>query len=148
MGLTWTPKGAFSSISTPLDNIRSSSRWPASVRRSTTDLEAFLAARHVAYVVQKAQGTAWTARKQQLEAVERWYVHVWSKLDARLRSSIVEGVVVFLSLFDDSSAVHRAFCPPRRAYTEEPAQGEPRPRHPSAHYSRAVTCWPSTFPSG
>lgn len=91
------------------------------------DLEAFLAARHVAYVVQKAQGTAWTARKLQLEAVERWYVHGWSKLDARLRSSIVEGVVVFLSLFDDNPAVHRTFCPPRRAYTEEPAPGEPRP---------------------
>ena len=91
------------------------------------DLEAFLAARHVGYVVQKAQGTAWTARKLQLEAVERWYVHGWSKLDARLRSSIVEGVVVFLSLFDDNPAVHRTFCPPRRAYTEEPAPGEPRP---------------------
>lgn len=91
------------------------------------DLEAFLAARHVAYVVQKAQGTTWTARKLQLEAVERWYVHGWSKLDARLRSSIVEGVVVFLSLFDDNPAVHRTFCPPRRAYTEEPAPGEPKP---------------------
>ncbi len=91
------------------------------------DLEAFLAARHVGYVVQKAQGTAWTARKLQLEAVERWYVHGWSKLDARLRSSIVEGVVVFLSLFDDNPAVHRTFCPPRRAYTEDPAPGEPRP---------------------
>ena len=91
------------------------------------DLEAFLAARHVAYVVQKAQGTAWTARKLQLEAVERWYVHGWSKLDARLRSSIVEGVVVFLSLFDDNPAVHRTFCPPRRAYTEEAVPGEPRP---------------------
>ncbi len=78
-------------------------------------------------MVQKAQGTAWTARKQQLEAVERWYVHGWSKLDARLRSSIVEGVVVFLSLFDDSPAVHRTFCPPRSAYTEEPKPGEPRP---------------------
>ena len=40
----------------------------------------------------------------------------WSRLDTRLRSSITEGIVVFLSLFDDNPAVHRAFCPPRSAY--------------------------------
>ena len=91
------------------------------------ELEAHLDARGVHYVVQPAQGTAWTARKQQLEAVERWYRHGWMKLDGRLRSSIVEGVVVFLSLFDDNPAVHRTFCPPRSAYTEEPKPGDPRP---------------------
>src|SRR6185437_12495241 len=72
----------------------------------------------------------WAARKHQLEAVERWYLHGWSQLDGRLRSSIVEGVVVFLSLFDDSPAVHRAFCPPRSAYTEDPPAGEPKPLAP------------------
>ena len=91
------------------------------------ELEALLDARGVRYVVQPAQGTAWTGRKQQLDAVERWYRHGWCKLDARLRSSIVEGVVVFLSLFDDNPAVHRTFCPPRSAYTEEPKPGDPRP---------------------
>jgi hypothetical protein len=91
------------------------------------ELEAHLDSRGVHYVVQPAQGTAWTARKQQLEAVERWYRHGWMKLDGRLRSSIVEGVVVFLSLFDDNPAVHRTFCPPRSAYTEEPKPGDPRP---------------------
>ena len=69
-------------------------------------------------------------RRHQLEAVERWYVHGWSRLDGRLRSSIVEGIVVFLSLFDDNPAVHRAFCPPRSAYTEEPPPGEPKPLPP------------------
>ena len=37
---------------------------------------------------------------------------------------------MFLSLFDDSPAVHRAFCPPRSAYIEEPQPGEPRPIAP------------------
>ena len=31
-------------------------------------------------------------------------------------------VIVFLSLFDDNPAVHRAFCPPRSAYVGEPAR--------------------------
>jgi hypothetical protein len=93
-------------------------------------LETFLDARKVVYEVRKPKGTGWAARKHQLEAVERWYLHGWSRLDGRLRSSIVEGVVVFLSLFDDSPAVHRAFCPPRSAYTEDPPAGEPKPLPP------------------
>jgi hypothetical protein len=94
------------------------------------DLETFLASRNVTYEVRKPRGAGWAARKHQLEAVERWYVHGWSRLDGRLRSSIVEGVVVFLSLFDDSPAVHRAFCPPRSAYVEEPKASEPKPLAP------------------
>lgn len=93
-------------------------------------LETFLDRRGVPYVVRKPQGAGWAARRHQLDAVERWYLHGWSRLDGRLRSSITEGVVVFLSLFDDSPAVHRAFCPPRSAYAEEPAPGEPRPLAP------------------
>ncbi|MGH9374447.1 MAG: type IV secretory system conjugative DNA transfer family protein, partial [Vicinamibacterales bacterium] len=93
-------------------------------------LETFLAARQVIYEVRKPKGGGWAARKHQLDAVERWYVHGWSRLDGRLRSSIVEGVVVFLSLFDDSPAVYRAFCPPRSAYIDEPKPGEPKPIAP------------------
>ena len=87
-------------------------------------------AQGVPYEVRRAQGTGWTARRHQLEALERWYVHGWSRLDTRLRSSITEGIVVFLSLFDDNPAVHRAFCPPRSAYMGTPQPGEPRPLEP------------------
>lgn len=93
-------------------------------------LETFLAGRNVVYEVRKPKSAEWASRKQQLEAVERWYLHGWSRLDGRLRSSIVEGVVVFLSLFDDSPAVHRAFCPSRSAYTEDPPPGDPKPLAP------------------
>ena len=68
-------------------------------------------------------------------------VHGWSRLDGRLRSSIVEGVVVFLSLFDDNPAVHRAFCPPRSAYTDDPpARRTEATRHRSTRCSRAGRC--------
>ncbi len=95
-----------------------------------SELETYLDAQGVPYNVQRAQGSGWAARKHQLEALERWYVHGWSRLDTRLRSSITEGVVVFLSLFDDNPAVHRAFCPPRSAYMGTLADGEPRPLEP------------------
>jgi hypothetical protein len=91
------------------------------------DLESYLSEHGVPFEVRRAQGSGWADRRHQLEAVERWYRYGWSRLDARLRSSITEGVVVFLSLFDDNPAVHRAFCPPRTAYSAEPKPGEPRP---------------------
>jgi hypothetical protein len=93
-------------------------------------LETYLDSRGVRYAVRRAQGSGWATRKHQLEALDRWYFNGWSRLDPRLRSSITEGVVVFLSLFDDNPAVHRAFCPPRTAYMGTLAEGEPRPLEP------------------
>ena len=55
--------------------------------------------------------------QRQLQAVITWHRHDWSQLDARLRSSIVEGVSVFLSLFDQPD-VSDVFCPPKAAYRE------------------------------
>lgn len=51
-----------------------------------------------------------------LEAVKRWYEHDWRRIEPKLRTSIVEGISVFLSLFDDSPAMKRVFCPPRACY--------------------------------
>src|SRR5262249_51458356 len=90
------------------------------------ELENFLATRHVPYRVEKPQGAGWQHRLHRLDAVERWYRHGWSKLDVRLRSSITEGVVVFLSLFDHDPAVQAAFCPPRSAYAGMLKPGDPR----------------------
>ncbi len=89
------------------------------------ELEGHLASLNVQYEVRPAQGDGWRARCHQMEALDRWYIHSWSRLDTRLRSSITEGIVVFLSLFDDNPAVHRAFCPPRSAYLGTRAPGDP-----------------------
>lgn len=94
------------------------------------ELETFLDSKGASYEVRKAKGAGWADRRHQLEAVERWYAGGWSRLDTRLRSSITEGIVVFLSLFDDNPAVHRAFCPPRRAYSGTLSPGEPTPLPP------------------
>jgi hypothetical protein len=44
-------------------------------------------------------------------------------MERKLRSSIVEGVSVFLSLFDINPAVKRVFCPPKQTY--DPALNAP-----------------------
>ena len=59
-------------------------------------------------------------------AVERWYKNDWSALDTKLRTSIVEGISVFLAMFDLPD-VARVFCPspppdPRNT-TVEPVAG-------------------------
>jgi len=61
-------------------------------------------------------------RKEQLEAVKRWYNDDWKNLDKKLQSSVVEGISVFLSLFDDNPRVKRMFCPPLELYRQPEAQ--------------------------
>ena len=58
-------------------------------------------------------------KKQQFEAVKRWFFDDWQRIEPKLRTSIVEGISVFLSLFDDNPDVKRVFCPPKETYDPE-----------------------------
>ena len=55
----------------------------------------------------------------QLEAVKRWFNDDWRRIETKLRTSIVEGVSVFLSLFDDNPKVKRVFCPKKECYDSQ-----------------------------
>ncbi len=52
----------------------------------------------------------------QFYAVQRWFKDDWRRMETKLRTSIVEGISVFLSLFDDNPKVKRVFCPKRECY--------------------------------
>ena len=65
----------------------------------------------VQYETEPIGGMAGREFAKSVEAIERWYIHDWSALDAKLRTSIVEGISVFLSLFDQPD-VASVFCPP------------------------------------
>ena len=71
-----------------------------------------------------------TEIRLRVEAVHRWYVHDWNTLDNKIRSSIVEGVSVFLSMFDLPS-IARVFCPPapEARQRRRPADQEPTGAH-------------------
>jgi hypothetical protein len=56
----------------------------------------------------------------QLEAVKRWFNEDWKRIEPKLRTSIVEGISVFLSLFDDNPKVKKIFCPPKECYGRQP----------------------------
>jgi hypothetical protein len=55
-------------------------------------------------------------RAAQFHAVKRWFDDDWTRIEPKLRTSIVEGVSVFLSLFDDNPSVKYTFCPPKDTY--------------------------------
>jgi len=55
-------------------------------------------------------------RQEQLQAVKRWFYNDWRRVEPKLRTSIIEGISVFLSLFDDNPDVKRTFCPPAECY--------------------------------
>lgn len=56
-------------------------------------------------------------RKRELfEAVDRWYWEHWKHLRPDIKTSVVQGIAVFLSLFDTDPMVKRIFCPPKELY--------------------------------
>ena len=52
--------------------------------------------------------------RERVEAVKRWFVHDWQTLDNKVKSSIVEGVSVFLAMFEGSSCLCRSREEPGR----------------------------------
>jgi hypothetical protein len=94
------------------------------------ELEAYLVGHDIPFDVRTGSAAICADRRHRLEAIQRWFYNTWTRLDLKVKASIVEGVVVFLSLFDENPAVYRAFCPPRDAYIHPPKPGEPRPLPP------------------
>ena len=57
--------------------------------------------------------------RERVEAVKRWFVNDWQTLDNKIKSSIVEGVSVFLAMFDMPD-VARVFCPDAPEIPDDP----------------------------
>ena len=55
-------------------------------------------------------------KREQFQAVRRWFYDDWMRIEPRLRTSIVEGISFFLSLFDDNPTLKRVFCPPKDCF--------------------------------
>jgi hypothetical protein len=77
---------------------------------------------------------------EQIEAVRRWFNEDWKRIEPKLRTSIVEGVSVFLSLFDDNPKVKRVFCPRKECY--DPA------KNPNNQFGRPLPSFSWLIESG
>jgi hypothetical protein len=93
-------------------------------------LESHLAEHAIYFSVRTGSAALSADRRHRLEAIDRWFYSSWTPLDRKVKASIVEGVVVLLSLFDENPDVYRAFCPSREMYAKPPAKGQPRPLPP------------------
>jgi hypothetical protein len=55
-------------------------------------------------------------QREQVQAVRRWFYDDWMRIEPRLRTSIVEGISFFLSLFDDNPTLKRVLRPPKECF--------------------------------
>jgi hypothetical protein len=85
---------------------------------ATAELRALLKKRRIPFEARTVldPSQADPDKLEQLQAVKRWFNDDWNRIEPKLRTSIVEGVSVFLSLFDDNPKVKRVFCPEKQCY--------------------------------
>ena len=83
----------------------------------SSDLQATLEAEKLEWHVRElAVDASEVDKRAQFDAVQRWFDSDWMRIEPKLRTTIVEGVSVFLSLFDDNPRVKHTFCPPKSLY--------------------------------
>ena len=90
-----------------------------------------LAELEIPFETEQTEDGAGSELKDQVEAVERWYLNDWMALDPKVRTSIVEGISVFLSLFDQPQ-VASVFCPPAPESDESIYIGDDAPDEDAA----------------
>lgn len=65
---------------------------------------------------------------QQFESVNYWYWEHWKFFRHEVKTSIIQGIAVFLSLFDADPDVRRVFCPPKELYEGRHVPSDPSGR--------------------
>ena len=97
---------------------------------ATEDAIAFLTQHKIPHQRHRTEDAKTTDLRLRVEAVTRWYNHDWNTLDTKIRTSIVEGVSVFLSMFDLPD-VARVFCPAAPAPVRRERGTRPAPKKPT-----------------
>ena len=69
-----------------------------------------------------------TRHRQQFESVNYWYWEHWKFFRNEVKTSIIQGIAVFLSLFEADPDVQRVFCPPKALYEGKRVESDPRGR--------------------
>lgn len=59
------------------------------------------------------------------QSIHFWYWEHWKFFRAEVKTSIVQGIAVFLSLFETNAQVRRVFCPPKELYEGKPCASDP-----------------------
>jgi hypothetical protein len=74
------------------------------------------------------RGVADPEMRNRFESVQYWYWEHWKFFRAEVKTSIVQGIAVFLSLFETDPQVRRVFCPSKELYEGKPCADDPHGR--------------------
>ncbi len=65
------------------------------------------------------------AARERFLSVQYWYWEHWKFFRSEVKTSIVQGIAVFLSLFETDPDVRRVFCPPKELYQGKHCASDP-----------------------
>lgn len=74
------------------------------------------------------RGIADPEMRSRFESVQYWYWEHWKYFRAEVKTSIVQGIAVFLSPFETDPQVRRVFCPPKELYEGRHCADDPNGR--------------------
>jgi hypothetical protein len=66
--------------------------------------------------------------RDRFRSVEYWYWEHWKFFRSEVKTSIIQGISVFLSLFETDPDVRRVFCPPKALYEGKRCDDDPQGR--------------------
>jgi hypothetical protein len=64
-------------------------------------------------------------QRDRWKSVHYWYWEHWKFFRNEVKTSIIQGIAVFLSLFETDPDVRRVFCPPKELYDGKPYAADP-----------------------
>jgi hypothetical protein len=64
-------------------------------------------------------------QRDRFDSIQYWYWEHWKLFRSEVKTSIIQGIVVFLSLFETDPDVRRVFCPPKELYDGKPCDSDP-----------------------
>jgi hypothetical protein len=64
--------------------------------------------------------------RDRFDSIQYWYWEHWKFFRSEVKTSIVQGIAVFLSLFETDPDVRRVFCPPKGLCDGNPCPSDPR----------------------
>src|SRR5579885_1889283 len=67
-------------------------------------------------------------QRDRFDSIQYWYWEHWKFFRSEVKTSIIQGIAVFLSLFETDPDVRRVFCPPKELYDGKPCANDPAGR--------------------
>ncbi|MHB1865642.1 MAG: TraM recognition domain-containing protein [Acidobacteriaceae bacterium] len=64
-------------------------------------------------------------KRERWQSVDYWYWEHWKFFRSEVKTSIIQGIEVFLSLFETDPQVRRVFCPPKELYEGKSCPADP-----------------------